>query len=198
MFERLLNLRAFPRSLCQIVVQGLSPAPAQYPSSSPFGAPSARNGWPRDSTDKEGDGDGDESMGEDGKRDEGSPLAGSSFSGRAAALNAASLAALHAGSVGLRALPLAVSLALSTQGDLLADPSLEEETAARARFGFGWAFGAGIAAKPEGDGDEAELVWAEAEGEFAKAEFDAARSLSRSKAEEVLAFVQEQVAEYFA
>lgn len=188
-FEPLLNLRAFPRSLCQIVVQGLAPAPAAYPSSSPFGAPSQRNGWPRSNDDEDDDMDG-------AKEEDGSPLAGYSFSGRAAALNAASLATLHAGSVGLRAFPIAVSLALSTEGDLLADPSLDEETSAQARFGFGWAFGAGISSK-KGDEEEAELVWAEAEGDFTRQELTKARELSRRKAEEVLEIVKEKVGEYF-
>ncbi|EKC97434.1 hypothetical protein A1Q2_08357 [Trichosporon asahii var. asahii CBS 8904] len=194
-FEPLLNLRAFPRSLCQIVVQGLAPAPAAYPSSSPFGAPSQRNGWPRDSN---ADADEDEDMDGETKEEEGaSPLAGYSFSARAAALNAASLATLHAGSVGLRAFPIAVSLALNTDGDLLVDPTLDEETGAQARFGFGWAFGAGISSKKDDADEEAELVWAEAEGDFSKQEFDAARDLSRRKAEEVLDFVKEKVGEYF-
>lgn len=192
-FEPLLNLRAFPRSLCQIVVQGLAPAPAAYPSSSPFGAPSQRNGWPRDSNADE-----DEDMDGEQTEETGSPLAGYSFSGRAAALNAASLATLHAGSVGLRAFPLAVSLALTDDGDMLVDPTLDEETSAQARFGFGWAFGTGISSKKEsGEDEEAELVWAEAEGDFTKLEFDAARTLSRRKAEEVLDFVKEKVGEYF-
>lgn len=216
-FAPLLNLRAFPRSLCQIVVQGLAPAPAAYPSSSPFGAPSRRNGWPRTVSENDGgdggDGEGDEEMRDDDDDDDegqgqegtdgGSPLAGSSFSSRAAALNAAALATLHAGSVGLRALPLAVALALGTDGALRADPALDEETAARARFAFGWAFGAGISSKhgekqdDDDDDDEAELVWVEAEGEFSRAEFGAARDLSRTKAAEVLAFVQDKVGEYF-
>ena len=175
-------------------MQGLAPAPAAYPSSSPFGAPSQRNGWPRDSNAD----DEDEDM-EGGEKEEGSPLAGYSFSGRAAALNAASLAILHAGSVGLRAFPSAVSLALTTDGDLLVDPTLDEETSARARFGFGWAYGAGISSKKEqsDEEEEAELVWAEAEGDFTKKEFDAARALSRQKAEEVLEFVKKKVGENF-
>lgn len=76
------------------------------------------------------------------------------FSARAAAINSASLAILSASSVSLRAIPVAVSLALlpsrsssfasSDSDTVVLDPSLEEETAAGARFGFGWAVGSGI------------------------------------------------------
>lgn len=142
-----------------------------------------------------------EDAGQEGGKN-GSPLAGSSFSSRAAALNSATLATLHAGSVGLRALPLAVSLALTSDGAMLVDPSLNEETSARARFGFGWAFGAGISSKKHEGGDEeaeeeAELVWTEAEGDFTRMEFVKARELGRRKAGEVLDFVRAQIEEFF-
>lgn len=188
----LLLLREFPRSLCQLVVQSLSPPAAQYPTSDPFGAPSAQNGWPAASV---GDEDVDADMG-DGTKGDGnaSPQAGSSFAGRAAGINAAALAALHAGSVGLRAVPLAVALALTPAGELLVDPSQSEEADARARFAFAWAFGAGVAGQK---GDEAEIAWVEAEGAFDRDEFDKARDLSRGKAGEVLEFVREQAGKYF-
>lgn len=192
-FSPLLNLREFPRSLCQVVVQDMSPAPAQYPSSSPFGAVSTRNGWPAPKVEDE-----DEYMEALEEREEGkgSPMAGGGFSARAAAVNATSLAILHAGSVGLRAMPIAIAVALTAEGEYLVDPTLEEESSARARFGFGWAFGAGIASV-KGQEGEGELVWTEAEGEFTRGEMRDAMVKGREAAERVLWFVKAVVGEYF-
>jgi exosome complex component RRP46 len=89
---------------------------------------------------------------------------------RAAAFNAASLAAMHAGSVGMKAVPLAVGVAL-VDGEFVLDPSAEEEAAADARFGFGWAFGAGVSSakdRMDEEAEEAESVWIEAEGAFTR------------------------------
>ncbi|TXT13468.1 hypothetical protein VHUM_00835 [Vanrija humicola] len=195
-FSPLLALSAFPRALLQLVVQSLTPAYAPHP------APLAEDrgvSWP---------------PAEFAEVSKPAPLGASTFAARAAAINAATLAALHAGSVGMRAVPFAVALA-SVDGELLLDPSADEEAAASARFGFAWAFGTGIssaagAMELDGEEDEAELVWAEAEGEFSKDEvswpyrqkqlthqFDAARNLSRLAAAEVLAFAKEQLDAFF-
>lgn len=199
-FSPLLNLREFPRSLCQVVVQDLSPAPAQYPSSSPFGAASTRNGWPAPEVEDE-----DEYMEALEEREEGkgAPMAGGGFSARAAAINATSLAVLHAGSVGMRAMPIAIAVALTAGGELVVDPTLEEESSARARFGFGWAFGAGITSVQKGDmgeeeeEEEGELVWIEAEGEFTRQEMESASEMGREAAERVLDYVKALLGGYF-
>lgn len=161
-FAPLLALSAFPRALVQLVVQSLTPAYAPHPSSLSEGRQAV---WPPAEFEQAG---------------AAAPLGGSTFAARAAAINAASLSALHAGSIGMRAVPFAVALA-SVDGELLLDPSAEEEAAATARFGFGWAFGTGIssakgAIEVDGEEAEAELVWAEAEGEFSK---DEVRSCQR-------------------
>jgi exosome complex component RRP46 len=103
------------------------------------------------------------------------------FAARAAALNAATLALLDAGSVGMRGVAVAVALA-GVEGGLVLDPSGVEEGKARSRYVFGWGFGKGLGmegeegVKMEVDGDDAvrtndaELVWAEGEGEFTKEE----------------------------
>lgn len=121
-----------------------------------------------------------------------------SFAERSSALNAASLAILDAGAVSLRAVPLAISLAYipaemfvdvmggleeggaNREVQLIVDPSAEEERAAKSRLVFGWAFGEGVCTSGKGvaedesmegeGGKEAELVWAESEGSFSKAE----------------------------
>jgi exosome complex component RRP46 len=92
------------------------------------------------------------------------------FSSRAASINAAALAALDAGSVAMRGVPVGVALVL------VLDPTPEEEARATSRYGFGWAFGVGLSAIPHGgmdmDGEEgeAELVWVESEGQFTRSE----------------------------
>ncbi|BEI96274.1 hypothetical protein CcaverHIS631_0112230 [Cutaneotrichosporon cavernicola] len=115
-----------------------------------------------------------------------------------AVFNAASLAAMHAGSVGMRAVPLAVGVAL-VDGEYVLDPSAEEEAAADARFGFGWAFGAGVSsAKDRMDEDEeAESLWIEAEGTFTRQQFNEARELGHRGAREVFAFVQGEFESFF-
>jgi exosome complex component RRP46 len=106
-------------------------------------------------------------------------MSGMHFSSRAAALNAGSLALLNTATVAMRAVAIAVSLAY-VDGELLLDPTAEEEERAQSRFVFGWAFGSGIStvgAEAPGasemgvDGDkldEAEIIWTESEGEFTK------------------------------
>ncbi|KAL1408433.1 hypothetical protein Q8F55_005245 [Vanrija albida] len=182
-FAPLLALQAFPRALLQLVVQSLAPGYAPHPASLSDGR---QVSWPPAEFTEAG---------------AAAPLGASTFAARAAAVNAATLAALHAGSVGMRAVPFAVALA-AVDGELLLDPSADEEAAATARFGFAWAFGTGISSAAGGmqlDGEEAEaeLVWAEAEGEFSKDEFDAARDFSRAAAAEVLAFAKEELEAFF-
>lgn len=157
-FEPLLSLHRFPRALVQLVVQNLTPSAA---------ATSTRNenewseekqvSWPASSAPS--------------SSSEKAPIGPSGgMVSRAAAFNAASLAALHAGSVGMRAVPLAVAVAL-VDGEFVVDPTGEEEAEAEARFGFAWAFGAGVAAaadRMDEEDEEAEIVWTEAEGAFTR------------------------------
>ena len=98
-------------------------------------------------------------------------MSGTSFASRAAGLNAATLAILDAGSIALRAVPIAVALAvlpsgLIVNGDgnggggrgvLVVDPDLEEEQRATSRHVFGWAFGAGISTAPVTKSSEGEV-----------------------------------------
>ena len=150
-FKAVLNLSSVPRSLCQIIVQSLSPLPTVTPSATAEGKPTW---WPAEFPEPS------------------SRLPGGIIAARAAAINAATLASLHAGSIGMRAVPVAVSL-VRLAGDWVVDPTAEEEEKATARFAFAWAFGAGIAAKKEmADDDEleGEIVWTSAEGAFSRGE----------------------------
>ncbi|BEI80702.1 hypothetical protein CcaverHIS002_0112310 [Cutaneotrichosporon cavernicola] len=180
-FTPILALNRFPRSLVQLVVQSLIPATTQ--TSSPPWIEEKVTSWPPTTY----------------PPSNGTPL---SLSGgmvsRAAVFNAASLAAMHAGSVGMRAVPLAVGVAL-VDGEYVLDPSAEEEAAADARFGFGWAFGAGVSsAKDRMDEDEeAESLWIEAEGTFTRQQFNEARELGHRGAREVFAFVQGEFESFF-
>lgn len=149
-FKSVLNLSSVPRSLCQIVVQSLSPVPSTVPVSTAEGKPT----WPP------------------AEFPETSPKMPSGAASRAAAINAVTLASLHAGSIGLRAMPCAVSL-VKLGGEWVVDPTTEEEEKASARFAFAWAFGTGISAKKEEMRDEeleGEIVWTGAEGAFSRAE----------------------------
>ncbi|RSH88187.1 exosome non-catalytic core subunit rrp46 [Apiotrichum porosum] len=186
-FAPLLQLNAFPRSLCQIVVQSLSPAPPAWPKRVDTDESHAAS-WPPSAF--------------PAVETDAAPLGGSTFGSRAAAINAATLASLHAGSNGLRAVPLAVAIAL-VDDHTLVDPTAEEEAAARARFGFGWAFGTGISGAgvrdSMDDGEvETELVWAEAEGEFTRDEFNDARDESLAAAREILDFAKDELEAFFA
>ncbi len=89
-------------------------------------------------------------------------MTGIHFSARAAALNASTLAILDAGSISLRAVPIAVAVAhvpyrpartglangntnhRDDTGTLVLDPTSEEEERASSRHVFAWAFGVGI------------------------------------------------------
>ena len=64
----------------------------------------------------------------------------------------------------MKGVPIAVSLAYTPE--LILDPTGKEETMATSRHAFAWAFGGGLNAE-EGD---TELVWAESEGDFTKAQ----------------------------
>lgn len=155
-FEPLLTLHRFPRALVQLVVQNLTPGSAPSSSQRSWDEEKVVS-WPPTSP--------------SAPREGGAPIGPSGgMVPRAAAFNAASLAALHAGSVGMRAVPLAVGVAI-VDGDFVVDPSAEEEAEASARFGFGWAFGAGVAAaadRMDEDEEEVEVVWTEAEGTFTR------------------------------
>ncbi|KAK4683880.1 exosome complex component RRP46, partial [Tremellales sp. Uapishka_1] len=100
---------------------------------------------------------------------------GMTFSSRAASINAACVALLDSGAIALKAIPLAVAVAL-IGGRMVVDAVAEEEEKAEARFGFGWAFGRGIQVDGKGEGmqvdgeveEEMELVWVESEGSFSR------------------------------
>ncbi|KLT44047.1 hypothetical protein CC85DRAFT_271535 [Cutaneotrichosporon oleaginosum] len=152
-FAPILTLNRFPRSLVQLVVQSLTPAAPQASSSPPWIGEKTTS-WPPSTF----------------PPPQGTPTLSGGMVPRAAAFNAASLAAMHAGSVGMRAVPLAVGVAL-VDGEYVLDPSAEEEAAADARFGFGWAFGTGISSakdRMEDEAEEVESVWIEAEGTFTR------------------------------
>lgn len=153
-FEPLLNLAAFPRALVQLVVQSLVPAPEVEVEAAQRDG-SKQQSW----------------TGGVVEALESSPPGGESLVSKASAINAATLAAMNAGSVGMRAVPLAVAVAILPGGEVVLDPTEEEEAGAVARFGFAWAYGAGVGAGvgagQEDDADE-ELVWVEGEGEFTR------------------------------
>ena len=116
-------------------------------------------------------------------------MSGMYFAAKASGINAAALAIMDAGSIPLRAVPVAVALALipdasgskGSKGVMAVDPTHEEEGAAISRFGFGWAFGKGISTDVregedggmEVDGEsnvDMELIWAESEGTFSRSQ----------------------------
>ncbi|GMK57779.1 hypothetical protein CspeluHIS016_0406130 [Cutaneotrichosporon spelunceum] len=180
-FGPILALNRFPRSLVQLVVQSLIPSTTQH-SAQPWTEDKVSS-WPPSTY----------------PPSVGTPLSPSGgMVARAAAFNAASLAAMHAGSVGMRAVPLAVGVAL-VDGEYVLDPSSEEEAAADARFGFGWAFGAGVSSAKGRmeDNEEAESVWIEAEGTFTRQQFNEARELGLGGARDVFAFVQGELETFF-
>ncbi|ORY25367.1 hypothetical protein BCR39DRAFT_544502 [Naematelia encephala] len=217
----------YPRSLLQLVVQSLSPSP-QAPLSTSYSATSTSSSstshtWPPPDTSSEDEDD-------DGyivQETDSAPMGGTTFASRAAAINASTLALLDAGSISMRGVPVAVSLALvplppkqvisAVNGDgsggggdgdgrIVVDPSLEEESRSRARFGFGWAFGEGLAgarqdASDEMDVDEQsseELVWSEAEGKFNKSEYEQALALSKAASRHILGEIRQTLTEHFA
>jgi exosome complex component RRP46 len=164
----LLNLSQHPRSLIQLVVQSLSSttAPSFSDSTIDFPESSSQKSWPPSET---------------VLSSHTAPASGIPFSSRAASINAAALAALDAGSVAMRGVPIGVALAYipaesGEEAGLVLDPTPEEEARATSRYGFGWAFGVGLSATPHGgmdmDGEEgeAELVWVESEGQFTRSE----------------------------
>ncbi|RSH90148.1 exosome non-catalytic core subunit rrp46 [Saitozyma podzolica] len=191
----LLNLSQHPRSLIQLVVQSLSSttAPSFSDSTIDFPESSSQKSWPPSET---------------VLSSHTAPASGIPFSSRAASINAAALAALDAGSVAMRGVPIGVALAYipaesGEEAGLVLDPTPEEEARATSRYGFGWAFGVGLSATPHGgmdmDGEEgeAELVWVESEGQFTRSEFQEALDLSRSAARQIHGFVREQLKQRF-
>ena len=195
-FPPLLNLGHHPRSLIQLVVQSMSPSPPSHaPQSGSLEDIEPYTTWPRPAaTDadrqSEMDQDGGVSSTYAGSRT--GSMTGSYFTSRAACINASTLALLHAGSIGMKGLIVAVALAYVSDGPgseggvMLVDPSNEEERSAISRHGFAWAFGADVspfASTMDGgnevkmelegearDGRDVELVWAENEGDFSRQE----------------------------
>lgn len=201
----LLHLGQHPRSLIQLVIQSLSPSPTPKVSSVSY----ISNTWPAPI---------------DPPHIDYAPMSGMYFSTRAAALNAGSLALLNTAAVAMRAVAIAVSLAF-VDGELLLDPTAEEEDRAQSRFVFGWAFGSGIStvgaegASADGmevDGakeDEAEIIWTESEGEFTKDQvstqlicrqdkaykkFENALQDGRTAAGDILAFFRQELGEFLS
>jgi exosome complex component RRP46 len=154
-FTSVLNLSSVPRSLCQLVVQSLTPVPVDTPCAVDADAAPT---WP---------------PAQFAPAETRIRTAGQAAAARAAAINAAALAALHAGSIGLRAVPVAIALARH-DGAWIVDPTTEEEEASDARAVFAWAFGAGMAAAKEemtdDESPEGEVVWVAAEGAFSRDE----------------------------
>ena len=100
--------------------------------------------------------------------DSGERMSGTYFSARASALNASILSILNAGSISLRAMPVATSLAYvatkrenESSASLVLDPTAEEEIQALSRHVFGWSFGGGL-------DEDGELIWSESEGDFSR------------------------------
>lgn len=83
-----------------------------------------------------------------------SPTSDLSFSARACAINAATLASLDAGSIAIKNVAVAVALSFDSNGQMVLDPDAEEEELASSLHAFAWA------------GNDA--VWIESEGEFTK------------------------------
>ncbi|WVR04307.1 hypothetical protein IAU60_001307 [Kwoniella sp. DSM 27419] len=192
-YPPVLKLSQHPRSLIQLVVQSLTPTPVNYSTApTPFLdlTPSDQAIWPRPYPEDDHDV---------------SPTTSYTYTSRAAAINASTLALLSAGSVPLTALPIAVALA-NVKGSLVLDPSTEEEQVAKARFGFGWAFGVGVSLAESGadvemkaDGEaeqEMELVWTESEGTFSKEEFSNALELSKMATRQILSDIREALGEH--
>ncbi|OCF42081.1 hypothetical protein I317_04052 [Kwoniella heveanensis CBS 569] len=226
-YPPILSLSQHPRSLIQLVVQSLSPssssshyssAPTPYIDTDPSSSSQQqKNAWPKSAPSSSSDqayGSGYSSS----QQKDVSPSASYTFSSRAAAINASTLALLSAGSVPLKALPIAVSLANTASQDgsvLVLDPSGEEEERSKGRFGFAWAFGHNISLGPEtevggqdqkmqveGEAEEdrrhseMELVWAESEGVFTKEEFSDALELSKIATKQILSAIRESLEQH--
>lgn len=145
-FLNVLNLSTVPRSLCQMVVQNLTPAPLPLASKNE----GEGNSWPPMCyPDPEA-------------------ATTSVSTSKAAAITAGTLAALHAGSMGMRAVPVGIAVSL-LDNEFVVDPTIEEERRSTARFVCAWAFGTGIStASSASAAKEAEVVWAYSEGIFSK------------------------------
>ncbi|WVF70190.1 hypothetical protein IAT40_004978 [Kwoniella sp. CBS 6097] len=213
-YPPILSLSQHPRSLIQLVVQSLSPssssshyssAPTPYIDTEPSSS-QQKNTWPKPALSEQ-----NQEYSYNTEQKDVSPSASYTFSSRAAAINASTLSLLSAGSVPLKALPIAISLAtLTTNGGLVLDPTGEEEEKSKARFGFAWAFGHNISLvsssssgqdqkmQVEGQEEDAELelVWAESEGVFTKEEFSDALELSKVATRQILSHIRESLAQH--
>ncbi|ODN75237.1 hypothetical protein L202_06429 [Cryptococcus amylolentus CBS 6039] len=185
-----LELEKFPRSLVQIVVQGLTAPSVVGGAAGGFGSIVAteegkgKGVWPREDVEQDYI---PASVLEERKV---SPLSANSytFASRAASLNATTLSILSAGSVPIKSLPIGVAVALGTKGEFWMDPEAAEERRARARFGFGWAWGKGIGEQG------AELVWVESEGEFSRKEWQQALQSSKAASKQILDTIKLELA----
>ncbi|KAK8846640.1 hypothetical protein IAR55_005727 [Kwoniella newhampshirensis] len=224
-FPPLLSLSQHPRSLIQLVVQSLSASStsslSSFSSSTTYidtSSSTSQNTWPARPTSNLND--------EEDRDDyrptsslsasEYSPSTSYTFSSRAASINASTLAFLSTGSIPMKGLAIAVSVADLTaeRGGLVLDPTTEEEGRAKARFGFGWAFGQGLSLVPkkkandqsrmdvddaEGEGDgptEMELVWVESEGDFTRNEWVEASHISKAAARRILQLSRTRLGEH--
>lgn len=181
----LLNLGQHPRSLVQLIIQSLSPTklPSSAHRTSTIPRPSQRT-WPATPTDEDRE-EVEDAYADTDPNDVSAPATSITFASRASGINATALAIMVASSLQLKAVPVAISLALlplasPNQPYLVVDPTMEEEAKAIARFGFAWAIGHGLggATLPSTgmdvdddlEGLDMELVWVDSEGSISRTE----------------------------
>ncbi|WWD21948.1 hypothetical protein CI109_106436 [Kwoniella shandongensis] len=212
-FLPLLSLSQHPRSLFQLVVQSLSASSSSSAFSSSStnivdsSSSSAQNTWPAPPPSKSAEED-DYQPSSTLTSNDYSPPTSYTFSSRAASINASTLAFLSTGSIPMKGLAIAVSVADlgEKRGGLVLDPSAEEESRAKSRFGFGWAFGQGLSLKKkeqrgmevEGQEEEKdmELVWVESEGDFTRKEWVEASHISKGAARQILEQIRTKLGEH--
>ncbi|WRT65147.1 uncharacterized protein IL334_002089 [Kwoniella shivajii] len=216
-YPSVLKLSSHPRSLIQIIVQSLSSSSTSSTSSfNTYNTPSVYidtdaseegepNTWPKP-----------KNQSSFPLEEVSSPIASYTFASRSASINASTLAILSNGSIPMTSLPISISVACidSTQGqqvkgDLIVDPTVEEESRAKSRFAFAWAFGKNISMIKKDDKDsdvdvkmeldqndredEMELIWVESEGKFNKETFSDALELSKIACRTILSEIREKL-----
>jgi exosome complex component RRP46 len=164
-----------------LIIQSLSPSKLPSTSSSTYSssysAPTeidtSQRTWPP--APSSGDESDEEIVYKPNQGQKAAPTTSIPYSSRASGINATALSILSAGSLALSAIPIAVAVALLSSGNLVLDPTMEEEVKANARFGFGWAISSigsqgGDMEVDDDEGLEMELVWVESEGSFSRSE----------------------------